>query len=141
LELDLELPDAAYLEGDVERSFSVRVWRTWTVHDEDRYFEEVVLAVRATSKDEAGALAMELALASDVDVVNDAGDLCHVRTVNLDYVCDNHQATLVDRYGSECFGNLYAVNPDGSVEFFDSDNDLPFREGALGWDRPLPEVP
>ncbi|MGI8684888.1 MAG: hypothetical protein ACR2MO_07350 [Acidimicrobiales bacterium] len=138
---DPELPDSSYLEGRAERFFGVRVWRTWTVDGDDRCYEEVVLVVRATSADEAGARATELALASDVDVVNDAGELCHVRTVNVDYVYDNHQPTLVDQYGSEFFGNLYSVNPDGSVEFFDSDNDLPFREGALGWDRPLPDEP
>lgn len=64
-----------------------------------------------------------------------------MRTVNLDLVLDRRSATLTDRMGSEVYGELFTLNPDGSVEFLDSDNDLPFREGALGWGRPLPEVP
>lgn len=137
-EMELDLPDFEHLDGNTERWFGAKVWRTWTAGDDDRFFEEVVLVVRARSKEGAGERATELAIAADTDVVNDAGELLHVRTVNLDHVFDVHSPTVIDRYGSEVFGQLFSLNPDGSVEFYDSDNDLPFREYALGWDRPLP---
>ncbi len=139
--LDKKLPEIRYVEGYVDRFFGARLWRTWTVGDEDRFFEEVVLAVRARTLKLAGRRAIELALASDVDVLNDAGELCNVRTVNLDFVYDKHQTTLVTQYSSEVFGTVYTVHPEGSVGFFDPANDLPFREGALGWDEPVPDAP
>ncbi len=58
---DMQLPAGPYLDGYVERFFGIRLWRTWTVGDEDRFFEEVVLAVRARTPDLAGRRATELA--------------------------------------------------------------------------------
>lgn len=133
-----DLPELVHLDGYAERFFGVKFWRTWTVGDEDRSFEEIVLMVRARSAREAATRATALAIAADTDVVNDAGESVHVRTVNLHFVWDTSSATLVDKIGSEVFGLLYSLNPDDSVEYFEPDDDLPFREGALGWDRPLP---
>ncbi|HET7488222.1 MAG TPA: hypothetical protein VFJ85_09855 [Acidimicrobiales bacterium] len=82
---DAFLPECTtYLVGEEERRFGVEVWRTWTVGDEDRFLEEVVLAVQA------------------------------------------HCDTLVSRIGDEVFGQLFGLYADGTVEWFDPDNDLPF---------------
>ncbi|MDP9387813.1 MAG: DUF4288 domain-containing protein [Actinomycetota bacterium] len=130
-----DLPDEPEpVVGDDERWFGVKFWRTWSVGDDDpQFLEEIVLVVRATSPDEAGRRATELAVAADAEVVNDRGELVHVRTVNRDYVFDTHSDTLITLDDWEVFGQLFELNPDGSVEFFDPDNDLPFREGAIAW--------
>jgi hypothetical protein len=126
------LPDELDPVRDGERWFGVKFWRTWSLAGEDPCFlEELVLAVPATSPDEADRRATELAVAADTDVVNDRGELVHVRTVNRDYVYDTLSATVVTLEDREVFGQLFELNPDGSVEFFDPDNDLPFREGAI----------
>ncbi|MDP9387815.1 MAG: hypothetical protein M3Q48_07760 [Actinomycetota bacterium] len=127
-----DLPDELDPVRDGERWFGVKFWRTWSLAGEDPCFlEELVLAVPATSLDEADRRATELAVAANTDVVNDRGELVHVRTVNRDYVYDTLSATVVTLEDREVFGQLFELNPDGSVEFFDPDNDLPFREGAI----------
>ncbi|HET7488219.1 MAG TPA: hypothetical protein VFJ85_09840 [Acidimicrobiales bacterium] len=125
-------PSGLYLNEDEERWFGVKVWRTWTVGDEDRFVEEVILVVQAHGAEEARTRATDIALRNDVDEVNDNGETVHVRTVNVDYVFDTHSSTLVSRAADEVFGQLFELNPNGTVEWFDPDNDLPFREGALG---------
>ncbi|HET7488223.1 MAG TPA: hypothetical protein VFJ85_09860 [Acidimicrobiales bacterium] len=63
--------------------------------------------------------------------MNDRGEVVNVRTVEVDYVYDTHSATLVSRIYDEVFGQLFGLDADGTVEWFDPDDDLPFREGVL----------
>lgn len=121
-----------FREGSMERWFGVKVWRTWSIADEARFFEEVVLAVRATSGEEASEKAIGLALEADCNTVNDKGEEFLVRVVNVDCVFEGHSQQLVYQTDQEVFGQLYTMNPDDTVEFYDSDNDLPFREYSLG---------
>lgn len=130
-EIDERLPEFVRVEGPSERWFGVKLWRTWSAGGDPRFHEEVVVAVRARSVEEAGRRGTALAIAADTDVVNDAGEAFHVRTVNLDHVHDGESRSLIDQMGSIVFGQVFDLDEDGTVGYFDSENDLPFRKGAL----------
>ena len=102
------------IEGQ-RRWFGVKVWKAWAHPGaEPDYLEESVLAVRASSADEAVSIAEVVIEHDHNEWANPGGGKTVITRVGHASVYDTVELRL--RSGMEIYSRLHEVGPDGSPE-------------------------